>query len=404
MAGDIVPIELGLTNGDVVTLWAPHWRDGDEDWQAFLGRDEDLFVFASVAELAAFIRSDNSHDLAEHPSWRVVAALSAAELEPTEEHSYDLVGVPELAASDPEPLIVAELEETLAIARSIGEVCDLEVVNSFFDDHPALGALPTGHYAFSGREGEQLWTAIGKAVASRWDDVLNAIDTIVSTPDVDEQIVAECEAELVAATENDIDADDAADEDEDIEVITDEDDFWSEVGIDPIRISTSVGTFYSLRCYLDDTPVFLGRDGQVFVFRSERALARYLADSHDHDLASVATYGEIMTAATDGSLDIVVTPENSYVFTGLAEDITAGPSAVDAEQLDLAVELLTDAADFVGDGLVEEALATSTPLGWFVSYALNPDPTRMAPSAPFAAEASEWKELENWLEGRLQVQ
>jgi len=28
MAQDIVPIELGLPQGDVVTLWAPRWREG----------------------------------------------------------------------------------------------------------------------------------------------------------------------------------------------------------------------------------------------------------------------------------------------------------------------------------------------------------------------------------------
>ena len=33
----------------------------------------------------------------------------------------------------------------------------------------------------------------------------------------------------------------------------------------------------------------------------ERALARYLADEHDHDLSDLATYEDIKTAATDGS-------------------------------------------------------------------------------------------------------
>jgi len=30
MAQDIVPIELSLTAGDLVTLWAPPWRAGDK--------------------------------------------------------------------------------------------------------------------------------------------------------------------------------------------------------------------------------------------------------------------------------------------------------------------------------------------------------------------------------------
>ena len=67
MAGDIVPIEIGLTDGDLVTLWAPRWREGDDEWEAFLGHEEDLYGFSSVAELAAFIRTDSDNDLVERP-------------------------------------------------------------------------------------------------------------------------------------------------------------------------------------------------------------------------------------------------------------------------------------------------------------------------------------------------
>ncbi len=45
MAADIVPIRLRLTKGDVYTLWAPRWRADGDEWEAFLGKDEDLFVF-----------------------------------------------------------------------------------------------------------------------------------------------------------------------------------------------------------------------------------------------------------------------------------------------------------------------------------------------------------------------
>ena len=69
-------------------------------------------------------------------------------------------------------------------------------------------------------------------------------------------------------------------------------DFWIKVGIDPVRMMTRGGTYYTLRCYLDDQPVFLGRNGRISVFGSERALARYLADEHDHDLSTLATYDE----------------------------------------------------------------------------------------------------------------
>ena len=55
-----------------------------------------------VAELVAFIRTNDDNDLVDHPAWKVIAGLSAAELEPEDEHIFDLVAVPELAAGDPE--------------------------------------------------------------------------------------------------------------------------------------------------------------------------------------------------------------------------------------------------------------------------------------------------------------
>ncbi|MDG3008866.1 primosomal protein [Rhodococcus sp. D2-41] len=414
MAGDIVPIELGLTDGDLVTLWAPEWREGDDEWEAFLGRDEDLFGFESVAELVAFIRTEKEHDLDEHPSWSVFAALSADEFEPDDEHSYDLIGVPEMAAGDPSPEIVAELEGCLSIVRSIGEVCELDVVTRFFHANPVLGAVSSGMSTFYGKDGEALWTDIGLAVAKGWDAVLDAVDHIITTPDVDQAAVAVAEAELLAAAENEVDTDDVDEADEDLDLLDedesgptdsdedgDDESFWSEVGIDPVRIITRDGTYYSLRCYLDDAPVFLGRGGLISVFASERALARYLADAHDHDLAQVSTYEDIVHAATDGSLEIEVTEENVYVLPGLAEDIAEGPAAIDAEQLELAVELVSDAADWADDDSVKSALVTSNPLGWLFSFVLRPDPTRLAPSAPFDAEADAWRALEHGFEARL---
>ncbi|MFI9506526.1 primosomal protein [Nocardia sp. NPDC052566] len=415
-SGDIVPIELGLTDGDLVTLWAPRWRDGDDEWEAFLGHEDSLYGFETVAELAAFIRTNSDNDLVDHPAWKVVAGLSAVELEPEENFTFDLVAVPELAAGDPEVDTVAELEDTLGMVRNIGEVCELEVVTKFFGSHPVLGALPGGVSAFVGRDGEELWDQIGAAIAKDWDAVLDAIDSVVRTPDVDAEAVAVAEAELLAAEENVVDADDAADSDEDEEFEAvdldeeddedeDEDDsFWSEVGIDPVKIVTADGTYFTLRCYLDDEPIFLGKDGSITVFGSERALARYLADDHEHDLSRVSTYTDVQTAAVDGSLEVEVTEENVYVLPGLADDLAEGPETVDVEQLDLAVELFTDAADYAEDDAVERALAQSTPLGWYVSYLLNPDPTRLAPNPPFADEAQGWRELERAFEARLDQQ
>ena len=70
MAADLVPIRLSLTDGDRYTVWAPRWRDAGDEWEAFLGKDEDLYAFESVADLAAFVRSDADNDLTDHPAWK----------------------------------------------------------------------------------------------------------------------------------------------------------------------------------------------------------------------------------------------------------------------------------------------------------------------------------------------
>src|SRR6188508_3308200 len=69
MAADIVPIRVGLTKGDLYTLWAPRWRDSGDEWEALLGKDEDLYGFESVADLAAFVRTNSDNDLTDHPAW-----------------------------------------------------------------------------------------------------------------------------------------------------------------------------------------------------------------------------------------------------------------------------------------------------------------------------------------------
>ncbi|KXT57378.1 primosomal protein [Gordonia sp. QH-12] len=415
MAGDIVPIELGLTEGNLFTLWAPRWREGDDEWEAFLGLEDDLYALPGVAELVAFVRTDDDNDLVDHPAWETIKKVQAAELVPDDRHSYDLIGVPELAAEDPRPEVLGELEDALEIVRIIGEVCELAPVTKFFTGNPILGAVTVGTNNFEGRDGVDLWVRIGRLIAKHWDDVIDALDAVITVPKVDADAVTIAEDELAAAASaededepdfdaeevvlDDADDDDEQDDDEEDEI--GEDDFWAGVGIDPIRIYTDAGEFLTLRCYLGDDPVFLGRKGTIYGFGSQRALTRFLADNDDHDLAKLSTFNDVQAAADTNEIEYDVLPENVYALQGIGEDILDGPRRIDSRQLDLAVELLTDAADYAGIDTVNEALATTTPLGWFVDYAINPDPKRLAPSGPFDNEAEVWRALVHDFEDRL---
>ena len=427
MAADLVPIRLSLTDGDRYTLWAPRWRDAGDEWEAFLGKDEDLYGFESVADLVAFVRSGTEHDLVDHPAWKDVVKANAHKLEPTEANQFDLVAVEEIVAGKPTAKSVTALGDTLAVVSAIGSVCELPAVTRFFNGNPTLGIVAGGADSFTGKAGLKRWHAIAEIIARSWDDVLSAVDGIVSTPDVDEQASAKAADELAEPapeepeTPNDEDetaavseeAADTADAGQEVEdaapaaraaddraVLGSDADFWEKVGIDPIQIMTGTGTFYTLRCYFDDQPIFLGRNGRISVFSSERALARYLADEHDHDLSDLSTYDDIRTAATDGSLAIDITDENVYVLSGLAEDFTDGPDSIDREQLDLAVEFLRDVGEYSEDNTVENELQTDRPLGRLVAAVLEPDSVE-TPAPPYADAVRKWEQLERFVESRL---
>jgi hypothetical protein len=321
-------------------------------------------------------------------------------------------------------------------------VCELSATAKFFNGNPNLGTVSGGIDNFTGKAGAKRWDSIAEVIGRSWDDVLSAIDDVVTTPEVDAALSAKAADELAEALEEEPDDEDseaseepaelaqpddaeeaeagenteedtAEDEDEggaeddeearaagDTAVLGSDKDFWLQVGIDPIRIMTSSGTFYTLRCYLDDHPIFLGRNGRISVFGSERALARYLADEHDHDLADLSTYDDIRTAATDGSLAVEITDDNIYVLSGLADDFADGPDAVDRDQLDLAVELLRDIGDYSEEGTVDKALETGRPLGKLVAYVLEPGSVGK-PAGPYSAAVREWEKLEQFVDGRL---
>ncbi|MGH3780793.1 MAG: primosomal protein, partial [Pseudonocardiaceae bacterium] len=405
MAADIVPIELSVTAGDLVTLWAPRWRADGEEWEAFLGDDENLFAFADVAALVGFVRTAGVHDLVDHPAWGLVPRLPAPDLRPADSHRYDLVGVPELVAQSPDTWVIGELADVVSIARSLADVCGLDVIHEVLDSTAGFTMLDGGTLAFGGREGARHWDAMCTTIAQRWDEVIDAVDGVIRSPEVDAAALDAAATELSEAQEAEAQSAVEAQAAAEAEIAGDPAlAFWSEVGIDPIRIISDLGDHYTLRCYLDDAPVFLGSGGRIDVFGSPRALARHLTDHpQGHDLDAVSTWPQVAKRAQDRELVVAVDDGNSYVLASLADDLAGGPETVDPGQLELAVELITDAEQWAGSDAADKALASSEPLGWLVSFLVRPDPTRLAPSAPFDTEAASWRVLVGGFEDRLHV-
>ncbi len=404
VAADIIPIELGLTAGNGLTLWAPSWREDGEDWEAFLGHEEDLYIFPTAAHLAAFIRTSTEHDLLDHPEWEAAADLLVDELSPDDDHRFDIVGVPELVSEPADIWTLAELTDTVAILRSLAEVCGLDAVDDVLDSADGFALLPMGQQAFVGRNGEKLWNEIGAVVAARWDEVLDALDGIVSTPEVDPASleVAVEEAAAISAVEKRAEPEpgvpvDVEAELDDVQVdeSRDEDlEFWDETGVDCLEITVNGRTGYTLRCYLGDDPVFLSRGGRIQIYSSAEDLENYLMETDPkHALASLAVWTDIRKAVTDGDAAVLAGPENTYVLDGLDRSLLEGPEAVDRKQLELGVELLADAALERGDAETIDALGTASPLGNLIGAAVRPDPARQAPAPPYDDEVAAWSVL-----------
>jgi hypothetical protein len=256
----IVPIALTVDDRTGYTLWAPPWEEDGEEWQAFLGTSEGetatVHLFPTPAALAAFCRTSTDHDLADHPVWPVVAGLGAEDLTPDDDHRYDLDGVYDIAAENPDRWAVEELAATIDIVSRLAECLDTggadddaapvgsRVIAGATDDdedatadedgdedededdeetefptlaelvaRPEIGSLGLGVEAFVGRSGEDAWLGVGGALDELWEDVLEELSEHLDWTGAGTTTPA---AYPSAAEDDDLDAEDAPDADTDV--------------------------------------------------------------------------------------------------------------------------------------------------------------------------------------------
>ena len=79
---------------------------------------------------------------------------------------------------------------------SIGSVCELPAVTKFFNGNPVLGHARRRHRRVRRAPGRKRWAEIEAVIGRSWDNVVDAIDEIVTIPDVDEAASEKAEAEL----------------------------------------------------------------------------------------------------------------------------------------------------------------------------------------------------------------
>ncbi|PRQ11349.1 hypothetical protein C1Y63_06475 [Corynebacterium sp. 13CS0277] len=400
----IVPVKISLPQGDVYTLWAPLFREHGSEWQALLGYGDDVYGFATPGALLAFLDSGAPHDLTDHPKWGAFAADSSPlRVVPAAREQFDMVELPAWLAERPSHSNVTSVARAFRFARSLGDVAQELPVQSFFSSHSLLANVDRGSDHYAGEGGSSEWSGVGRIVLGGWRAVVESMDAAIVLQDVDadaEKAATEAIAAAQAAAEQR-----AKQEEEDAKKTLQAADpydlsVWGQAGIDPVKIVIDGRTLYTLRTYLNDQPVFLGSYGQITSFNNRKAFVRWLVEHKDHNMANLSTWPEIMDAANGGTLEITVHPDNTYVFTGLAEAINSGPAKVDKEQLLQAYSVLADAADWAKDDSVSSILVANPSIQEFIAY-VGGAPSGYVPSAPYTSEVEGWKDLENTLIARF---
>nr|VDG62454.1 Uncharacterised protein [Streptococcus thermophilus] len=404
----ILPVKISLTEGDFYTLWAPTWRQGGSEWQAFFGDKDDVLAFTSPEALLVYLEDHTEHDLADHPQWNAFQALGDDRVVPGPKNEYDIIGLPHFLAGRPSHENVSSASRVFQISRSLADVASAETASIFFASHSILNNIHRGHEHYSGPNGMDEWTGVGRAVLTNWKEVVESLDgavRVVGDDELDaarvdkagESIAAAATAREEARAQSEKEAEEARAAADPYDVSP-----WADAGIDPVKMTVHGKGVYTLRTYVGGAPVFLGKYGEIFTFPTAKHLLRWIVDNDDHDLAAVSTWEDIMTLANAGELEVDVHADNSYSLNGIATDIEKGVDAVDTQQMSKAYELMADAADWAKDDSLNSFLLANPRMQDYLAYMMgSTEAAGYVPSAPFADKAEAWKELEEMLVKRF---
>jgi hypothetical protein len=144
--------------------------------------------------------------------------------------------------------------------------------------------------------------------------------------------------------EHDTDLDDEeSDEDDEEDEEEDEEDNDDELAAEP-----------------DEVPVFLGRAGQLYLFRTVEGLVEFVRSDASHDMSQLDTWSALVEQITPE--DVVAQPEDSYELDLVVENLRAGRDAWDATLLIQAGEVARDLGYALRLDRVVGALAPGSPL------------------------------------------
>jgi hypothetical protein len=168
----ILPVEIVVPDGAGLTL-----RCYVEDEARFLGRDGEIFLFGSPADLARFCSGRERHDLSEIASWPEVADTDTPPL-PAEEDRYDLTELSEVLTEvvDGATGLVAHrvLVQPVEGVRDIAEYAGLARVEQLLSPGTTLSRAVVR----AEREPDlPLEVAEAAALRTEWDEVVAAVSS-----------------------------------------------------------------------------------------------------------------------------------------------------------------------------------------------------------------------------------
>lgn len=166
----ILPVEIVVPEGAGLTL-----RCYVEDVARFLGRDGEVFLFDTPADLARFVKGTEQHDLQEIASWPEVADTDTPPL-PADQDRYDLTEITELLTEVADG--AAGLVDHRAFAQPVEGVRDLAEYAGLTRVEELLSpAAPLGQTIARGENDADATLRAEDAAKLRpeWDEVVTQI-------------------------------------------------------------------------------------------------------------------------------------------------------------------------------------------------------------------------------------
>ena len=368
----LVPIRLELCRDDVFTLWEPSRRSGPG---RFLGRDGRLIGYRTPDWLAAFLRTDDGHDLARRPGvGRAPADLDVVELARARRYALDEVG--RYRRRRPDRAEAAELTEAVEMAGRLADAYGLAEVTAVLARFPLPVPAASARERFAHRAVDlgPPRTELGRAVDAGWDRVLATIRALVVAPPVDRVALEAAHWEVPGRPRPSLDVDAT--------------EFWASCGIEPIAFDLGEGPLLTLRAEAGFR--FLGHLGRLFAFRDAAALNRWITRSgfDGHDLVGYPGWALVRERAGLGLLP-APTGDRVVDLARAERDFARDPLQADRELLTAAVDLLTALGRWRGEEDDIWAFRRSA----LVTELVDPGRGPVRPVPPFGLEIARFEIL-----------